>query len=313
MHDEPTTTASHNRARQIADRRRAMRLSLAVGALMLVGKTSAYVLTGSAAILSDAAESVVHVVAVGFAAFSLALSVRPADRRFRYGYERIAFFSAGFEGALIILAAVVIIVAAVESWLSGLHLQRLGLGTLVVAVAGAMNAVLGLYLVRTGRRTHSIILEANGRHVLTDSYTSLGVLGGLLLVLATGWKPFDPLVAIAVALNILWAGGHLVHRSIAGLMDYADPQLEAQIVGQVDALTRELGIAYHEVRFRHTGHRVLVELHLLFRFGTPVGEAHRLATIVEERLPALLPFDTAVFTHLEAVEDHTEVHRVGVH
>ena len=290
-----------------------MRLSLAVGVLMLVGKTSAYVLTGSAAILSDAAESVVHIVAVGFAAFSLALSMRPADQRFRYGYERIAFFSAGFEGALIILAAIVIIVAAVESWLSGLHLQRLGLGTLVVAAAGALNAVLGLYLVRTGRRTHSIILEANGRHVLTDSYTSLGVLGGLLLVLVTGWKPFDPLVAIAVALNILWAGGHLVYRSIAGLMDYADPQLQAQIVGQVDALTHELGIAYHEVRFRHTGHRVLVELHLLFPYGMPVGEAHRLATIVEERLPAALPFDTAVATHLEALEDHTEVHRVGAH
>jgi cation diffusion facilitator family transporter len=313
MAEEAAPLAAARAARQIADRRLAMRLSLVIGVLMLAGKTSAYLITGSAAILSDAAESVVHVVAVGFAAFSLALSIRPADQRFRYGYERIAFFSAGFEGALIILAAFVIIVAAVQSWLSGLHLQRLGLGTLVVAGAGALNAVLGWYLVHTGRRTHSIILEANGRHVLTDSYTSLGVVGGLLMVLATGWKPFDPLVAIAVALNILWSGGHLVYRSIAGLMDYADPRLETELVGHVDAVTRELGIAYHEMRFRHTGHRVLVELHLLFPYGTPVGEAHRLATLVEERLPALLPFDAAVATHLEALEDHTEVHRVGAH
>jgi cation diffusion facilitator family transporter len=290
-----------------------MRWSLAVGLAMLVGKVGAYLATGSAAILSDAAESVVHVVAVGFAAFSLALSVRPADRRFRYGYERIAFFSAGFEGALIILAAAVIIAAAVEAWRLGPQLQRLGLGTLVVAAAGALNAVLGWYLVRTGRRTHSLILEANGRHVLTDSYTSLGVVAGLLLVLATGWVMFDPLVAIVVALNILWSGGHLVYRSVAGLMDYSDPQLEAQILERVDALTRELGVAYHEMRFRHTGHRVLVELHLLFPYGTPVGEAHRLATAVEEQLPARLPFDTAVATHLEAFEDHAEVHRVGAH
>jgi cation diffusion facilitator family transporter len=295
------------------DRRVAMRLSLAVGLLMLLGKVSAYVLTGSAAILSDAAESVIHVVAVAFAAFSLTLSARPADRRFTYGYERIAFFSAGFEGALIVLAAVFIIATAVEKWLAGLELERLGAGTLIVLGAALLNAGLGLYLVRTGKRTHSIILEANGKHVLTDSWTSFGVVGGLTLVLLTGWKPFDPLLAIAVAVNILWSGGQLIRRSIVGLMDYADPDIARTLEPALDGLTRELGIGYHHVRFRHTGHRVLVEVHLLFPYGTPVGDAHRRATEVEERLPSLLAYEAEVITHLEALEDHEDVHGANVH
>jgi cation diffusion facilitator family transporter len=290
-----------------------MRLSLAVGVLMLAGKLGAYLATGSTAILSDAAESVIHVAAVSFAAFSLALSMRPADRRFLYGYERIAFFSAGFEGAMIIIAAIWIIAAAVRQWIVGLELQRLGLGTAVVCGAALVNAGLGLFLVRTGRRTNSIILEANGRHVLTDSWTSFGVVGGLVLVLWTGWKPFDPIVAILVALNILWSGGNLMRRSVVGLMDYSDPAIAQVLEPRLAALVRDLGVSYHQLRFRHTGHRVLVELHLLFPYGTSVGEAHRVATTIEERLPASLPFDAEVITHLEAIEDHRDVHRVGAH
>ena len=290
-----------------------MRLSLGVGVLMLVGKVGAYLLTGSAAILSDAAESVIHVAAVAFAAFSLALSVRPADRQFRYGYERIAFFSAGFEGAMIVIAAVAIIWAAVDKWLHGLELNRLGVGTLIVAVAALLNAALGFYLVRLGRRSHSLILEANGRHVLTDSWTSVGVVGGLLLVLWTGWKPFDPILAIIVALNILWSGGQLIWRSARGLMDYSDPAVATILEPTLQRVAQELGLTYHHVRFRHTGHRVIVEVHLLFPYHTPVGEAHRLATGMEERLPAEMPYDTEVITHLEAEEDHELVHRSGAH
>jgi len=298
---------------QFRQNRAAMRLSLAVGVLMLIGKVTAYVLTGSAAILSDAAESVIHVAAVAFAAFSLSLSVKPADQRFRYGYERIAFFSAGFEGAMIAIAAIVIIWTAVDKWLHGLTLDRLGLGTLVVALAGALNAALGVYLIRSGRRSNSIILEANGRHVLTDSWTSAGVVGGLLLVMWTGWKPFDPIVAILVALNILWSGGQLITRSVVGLMDFSDPAIASELEPRLRDVARDLGITYHNVRFRHTGHRVIVEMHLLFPYDMPVGEAHRRATVMEERLPGVLPYDTEVITHLEAQEDHEEVHRVGAH
>ena len=157
----------------------AMRISLAFGVLMLAGKITAYLMTGSAAILSDAAESVIDVVAVAFAAFSLRLSTKPAKPSFLYGYERITFFSAGFEGAMIVLAAIFILYAAIEKWLTGLRLENLGSGTALVLTAGMLNAGLGWYLIRTGRRSHSLILEANGKHVITDSWTSFGVVAGL--------------------------------------------------------------------------------------------------------------------------------------
>ena len=291
------------------DARFAMRLSLGFGALMLFGKTSAYFLTGSAAILSDAAESVIHVVAVGFASFSLWLSTRPANHRFLYGYERITFFSAGFEGAMIILAAIAIIAAAIQKWRAGLPLQHLGTGTLFILAAAVINAALGWYLIHTGRRSNSLILEANGKHVLTDSWTSFGVVGGLCLVLWTGWKPFDPIFAIAVALNILWSGGHLVWRSARGLLDYSDPAVGHDLREKLDALCAELSLQYHGVRFRTTGYRLFVEIHLLFPHHVSVGEAHRLATLLEERLPERLGAPAEVITHLESLEDHSRIHR----
>lgn len=294
--------------RSLRDTRFAMRLSLVFGVAMLFGKGAAYLLTGSAAIFSDAAESVIHVVAVAFAAFSLRLSVRPADERYRYGYDRIAFFSAGFEGALIIIAAGTIIWAAVDKWLHGLRLERLGTGTLLVLAASIVNALLGAYLVRVGRRNHSLILQANGKHVLTDSWTSFGVVGGLVLVLVTGWKPFDPLLAIAVALNILWSGGQLVWRSAQGLMDYSDPETAQLLRLLLDEVTAELGVGYHELRFRDTGKSFRVDLHLLFPYETPVGEAHRVATVIEGRLAQALGRPAQVTTHLEAQEDHGPVH-----
>jgi cation diffusion facilitator family transporter len=298
---------------RLRDRRFAMRLSLGVGVVMLVGKCLAYAITGSAAILSDAAESVIHVAAVAFAAFSLNLSVRPANHRFRYGYERVAFFSAGVEGALIGIAAVAIIAAAVQKWLAGLELQQLGTGTLIVLGAALLNAGLGGYLVMMGRRTRSIILEANGKHVLTDSWTSFGVVAGLGLVLLTGWKPFDPLIAIAVACNILWSGFDLVRRAVSGLMDYSDPHIARDLEPHVEAICRDLGIAFHQVRFRDTGQRVLVDLHVLVPGEMSVGEAHRRATSLEERLPERVPFEVEVATHIEALEDHEDVHRIGAH
>ena len=294
--------------RELHAARFAMRLSLAVGVVMLVGKATAYYVTGSAAILSDFAESVVHVVAVGFAAFSLRLSSKPAAPNFLYGYERIAFFSAGFEGAMIIVAAIYIIVESVRKWLAGLKLEHLGPGTLMVLGAALLNAWLGWYLLRVGRRTHSLILEANGKHVLTDSYTSFGVVLGLVLVILIGWKPFDPLLAIAVAVNILWSGGRLAWRSAVGLLDYSDPETGKKLRERLDAICNELGVHYHGVRYRTTGYREIIEVHLLFPHATAVGEAHRLATALEERLPLELGKPAEVITHLESLDDHEHVH-----
>lgn len=286
-----------------------MRLSLIVGVAMLVGKSAAYFMTHSAAIFSDAAESVIHVIAVGFASFSLRLSTRSASPEFLYGYERITFFSAGFEGAMIIVAAFAIFYESIRRWMAGLQLEHLGTGVLLVLIAGIVNAGLGYYLLRIGRRTNSLILEANGKHVLTDSWTSFGVVGGLGLVLLTHWKPFDPLLAIAVAANILWSGGHLVWRSAVGLLDYSDPKAGRKIRDQLDAICSELAIQYHGVRFRTTGYRLIIEVHLLFPRLTSVSEAHRLATILEERLPAELGMPAEITTHLESLEDHADVHR----
>ncbi|MGA2149735.1 MAG: cation diffusion facilitator family transporter [Bryobacteraceae bacterium] len=291
------------------DARFAMRLSLVFGLAMLVCKATAYFMTHSAAIFSDAAESVIHVIAVGFAAFSLRLSTKPASSHFLYGYERITFFSAGFEGAMIVVAAIAIFFESIRRWVAGLQLENLGTGVLLILMAGILNAGLGYYILRIGRRTNSLILEANSKHVLTDSLTSFGVVGGLGLVLLTHWKPFDPLVAIAVAANILWSGGFLVWRSAVGLLDYSDPKAGRRIRDKLDTICSELAIQYHGVRFRTTGYRQIIEVHLLFPRLTSVSDAHRLATILEERLPTELGMPAEVMTHLESLEDHADVHR----
>jgi cation diffusion facilitator family transporter len=286
----------------------AMRISLVFGVAMLLGKTTAYLMTHSVAIFSDAAESVIHVIAVGFAMFSLRLSARPASHHFLYGYERITFFSAGFEGALIVVAAIAILFESIHEWVAGLQFQRLGSGVGLILIAGILNAGLGYYLIRIGHRTNSLILEADGKHVLTDSLTSFGVVFGLVLVLLTHWKPFDPLVAIAVAVNILWSGGRLVWRSAVGLLDYSDPEAGRKIRARLDTICSDLNIQYHGVRFRTTGYRQIIEVHLLFPSLTSVSEAHSLATALEERLPNELGIPAEVITHLESLEDHADVH-----
>jgi len=287
----------------------AILLSLTVGLVMLVGKWYAYSITGSAAILSDAAESVVHVIAVGFAAFSLWLSRRPADVSHPYGHEKISFFSAGIEGALIVLAAVAIIYEAILKWIEGLHLENLGTGTLFVAGAALINAALGAYLVMQGKRHGSLILIANGKHVLTDSWTSFGVIIGLLLTIWTGWLPFDPLLAIFVAVNILWSGSKLVRQSVGGLMDEGNPELEAEIRDVLEAETKARNLIYHELRYRNSGTSLWVEFHLLFARHTSLEEAHWSATEIEAALKKQIRQPTRIVTHLEPAEGHDSTHR----
>jgi cation diffusion facilitator family transporter len=174
--------------------------------------------------------------------------------------------------------------------------------------AGLLNAWLGWHRLGVGKRSHSLILEPDGKHVLTDSFTSFGVVAGLELVMLTGWKPFDPLVAIAVAVNILWSGGRPAWRSAVGLLDYSDPETGRQIRGRLDATCNDLSVDYQGVRYRTTGYRQIIEVHLLFPQATAVGEAHRLVPALEERLPAELGMPAEVITHLESLEDHEQVH-----
>lgn len=293
--------------------RRSMRLSLGVGFFMLGMKFFAYWLTGSVAILSDAVESVVHVVAVSFAAYSLSLSQKPADRSHHYGHDKVAFFSAGFEGAMIVLAAFYIIYISIHKWLAGLKIENLGSGTLLTLFAALINALLGGYLLWVGRKHKSLILEANGKHVLTDSWTSFGVVAGLSLALLTGWLSLDPLLAIVVALNILWTGGKLMRQSVGGLMDEGDPQTEAQIRKVLEEMTSEAGIEFHGLRHRNAGSTLWVEFHLLFPRATLLESAHALATRIEERIERELPLRAEVISHLETREDHRAVHTRAHH
>jgi len=286
----------------------AMTLSLGVGFFMLASKIAAYWVTGSVAILSDAAESVVHIVAVSIAAYSLWLSLKPPDRSHLYGHDKISFFSAGFEGAMIVTAAFYIIYVSVQKWMAGLKLEHLGLGTGLIVLASLINGGLGFFLIAIGRKHRSLILEANGRHVLTDCWTSIGVVVGLTLAMFTGWLEFDPLVAILVALNILWSGGHLIRRSIGGLMDEVDPAVEAHLKKQLDSLTGQLGLHYHGLRHRSTGNTLWVEFHLLFPANTALASAHALATRIEEELEQQSPGRTEVLTHLETEDDHRQIH-----
>ena len=286
----------------------AMTLSLVIGLLMFVMKVGAYLLTGSAAILSDAAESVVHVAAVCFAAYSLRLSYKPADESHLYGHAKIAFFSAGFEGAMIILAALYIIYESIHKWMTGLSLANLGFGALLTASASAINGGLGGYLVWLGRRKKSIILEANGKHVLTDCWTSIAVLVGLGLVLTTKWLPFDPICGIIMAGNILFSGFGLMKSAFAGLMDTADPEVQRKLAEKFDRECTQRGLTYHHLRHRNIGDAHWVEVHLLFPDGTSLSDAHRTATAIEQVIERSLEPRAYVTTHLECASDHDLIH-----
>ena len=286
----------------------AMNLSLVIGLLMFVMKMSAYLLTGSAAILSDAAESVVHVAAVIFAAYSLRLSFRPPDKDHLYGHAKISYFSAGFEGAMIILAALYIIYESLHKWVTGLQLDHLGAGTALTAAASAINGALGGYLVWIGRRKKSLILEANGKHVLTDCWTSIAVLVGLGLVLITKWLPFDPICGILMACNILWSGGGLVRSAFTGLMDTADPETQRKLVDVLDRETNRRHLKYHELRHRRSGNAHWVEVHLLYPRKTTLAEAHRMATEIERAIEKAIELHVCVTTHLECISDHAALH-----
>lgn len=284
----------------------AMGLSVAAGALLLVLKGIAWGYTGSTAILSDFGESAAHIVAVCFAAYSLWLTHKPADSNHLYGHAKISFFSAGFEGAMIMAAAVYILYEAASAAWHGPEVSHIGVGLALTVTGVILNGALGWYLVRTGRKRGSIILEANGHHVLTDCWTSLGVLVALALVSLTKWTYWDPLFAAAAALNILLTGARLLRRSVGGLMDAADPEVGRLIERMVAEETERRGIAYHNLRHRNIGDAHLVEFHLTFPDDSLLREAHRVATEIEETLENNIRPAAHVITHLECESDSEE-------
>jgi cation diffusion facilitator family transporter len=288
----------------------AIRLSFAFGMLMLAIKWYAYHLTGSTAILSDAAESIIHIIGVGFAVFSLWYSFQPADEEHTYGHHKISYFSAGFEGALIILAAIFIIFISIKKLIFGVVISNLDQGTYFTFGASVINLILGGYLVWKGKTSNSIILVANGKHVLTDSWTSFGIVCGLILTWLTGWLPFDPIVAIVAALNILYSGGKLVRQSIGGLMDEGNKNVADSIKKILDKETIERGLEYHQLRFRESGNILWIEFHLLFPKGTLLENAHHIATDLESSIKIKLNAQANITTHLEPLELHDVIHSI---
>lgn len=285
-------------------RRRAILASVIVGAALLVVKLSAAALTGSAAILSDALESIINVVASLFALYSVILSAQPPDRSHPYGHGKVESFSAGFEGALIILAALAIVWAAVPGFFSPRPLAELDLGIVLVLGAAAVNASLGVFLIRTGRRTHSLALMADGKHLLTDVYTSGGVVLGLGLVRLTGWLVLDSFTACAVAINILVSGARLVRQSVSHLMDEADELVLHDIVDILQRERRPEWIDLHHLRSWRSGNRHHIDFHLTLPRYWNLEQCHETQAVVEAWLIDRLGSHSEALLHLDPCTPH---------
>ncbi|MCK8615903.1 cation diffusion facilitator family transporter [Gordonia sp. C13] len=274
-----------------------------VTALVVFGlKLLAWWITGSVGLLSDALESIVNVVAAVGAFVALRVAAKPPDRGHNFGHTKAEYFSAVFEGVLIVVAAVIIVVTAVDRLINPRELEEVGLGLGISVGATVLNAAVGLILIRAGRKHRSLTLEADGKHLMTDVATTVGVLVGVFLVALTGWLPLDPLIAIAVAINIMVVGSRLVWRSGAGLMDSALPAEQRSAIDDVLDRHRADGIVFHDIRTREAGHERFLQLHMLVPGDWSVQRAHDLTEVVEDELHAAVP-DLNITTHVEPVND----------
>ncbi|MCE5241827.1 MAG: cation diffusion facilitator family transporter [Desulfobacteraceae bacterium] len=273
--------------------------SLILGASLMALKFYVYGMTQSSAILSDALESIINVVAGAFALWSILLAAKPPDPGHPYGHGKIEYFSAGFEGALIMVAAVGIIRSALPQFLTPRELPNLESGLLILLGTSAVNLSLGLGLLRTGRKTRSLVLIADGKHVLTDVYTSAGVVAGLLVVHFTGWYWMDGAIACAVALNILVIGFKLVRKSFAGLMDAADPELLDQIAVILEEHKRRHWIDIHDLRAWRSGNRIHLDFHLILPGTLSLDSAHEEITWLQHELKNHMPDVADIFIHAE--------------
>ncbi|MGH8063975.1 MAG: cation diffusion facilitator family transporter [Candidatus Entotheonellia bacterium] len=280
-------------------RLRAGMISLGVGIGLLWVKFLAYQLTGSTAVLSDALESIVNVVAAVFSLGSLLFAGRPADRNHPYGHGKIEYFAAAFEGGLIAFAAILIIYEAGRGFFRTPELRQLDLGLAITLGAGVANAALGWFLITTGKSTQSLTLMADGKHVLSDSWTSLGVIVGLLLVRFTGIAWFDPLVAAIVGLNLGWTGFWLVRHAAGGLLDEEDTKLIGKLVKAFDAYRMPGIIRIHHLRAIRSGRFTHVDAHVVVPEYWPVDRAHVLAESFEERVINACGVEGEIVFHID--------------
>lgn len=290
--------------------KRAIAISLMVSAMSLIIKVTGYFMTSSNTVLSDALESVVHLLAVAFSFYGVWLSMKPADATHTYGHERIEFLSVGVEGTVIFFAGIGILYQSVMHLILGIVPDRLAEGMVVVAGAGILNLALGMYLMRVGRQEQNNILIGNGKHTLTDVWTSAGVVVTLILIHFTGLTVLDSIVAMGVAAYIMFEGGKLIRFSIRGIMDTVNEDQDARIR---EVLATDLPPeikSWHKLRHRTTGHTTWVELHVLMDDDMPLKEAHRISTLLEKRIMRAVDGDAVVTLHMEPEHEHGSAHDV---
>lgn len=303
------STASTVRAGPVSLSRFAW-LSIAAAVTTIGLKAVAYLLTGSIGLLSDALESIVNLVAAVLTLLMLNVAARPEDEEHAYGYGKAEYFASGAEGALILLAAVAIGWTSIARLLAPRPIEQVGLGLVVSTAASLVNLGVSRVLLAAGRRHHSIALEADAHHLMTDVWTSAGVLVGIGAVALTGWQRLDPIIAIVVAVNIIWTGVQILRRSAVGLLDRALPAPEQEALRAVLA-RRGAPVQFHALRTRQAGPRRFVSVHVLVPGDWSVTRGHALLEDIEQEIRGVIP-NCNVTTHLEPVEDPTSWQDVGL-
>ena len=287
-------------------------LSVVAALATIALKGVAWWLTGSVGLLSDALESFVNLAAAVMAFSMLRLAASPPDKDYHYGFSKAEYLAAGIEGALIVLAAAGIVWTAVPRLLQPAPLDAPGLGLGLSIAASAVNFAVARVLIAVGREHHSITLEADGKHLMTDVWTSAGVIAGVALVFLTGWLRLDALVAIAVAVHIVWTGVGLVRRSVAGLLDAAiSPQEQEEMTKLFTEYSKRYGVSFHAVRTRQAGARRFITFHFLVPDSWTVAQAHQLSEEIEARIRSMVP-NAGVFTHIEPISDPASYNDEGL-
>jgi cation diffusion facilitator family transporter len=287
-------------------------LSIGAAIATISLKTIAYFLTGSVGLLSDAIESLVNLAGAVMALLMLTVAARPADESHLYGHSKAEYFASLVEGVLILTAAVGIFSTAVNRLLHPTKLESLGIGLGVSIVASLINFAVARTLLIQGKKRNSITLEADAHHLMTDVWTSAGVIGGVAIAGFTGWTVLDPILAILVALNIVWTSFQLIRRSVLGLMDTALPQKEQDLIAEVMKNYHARGVAFHALRTREAAARRFVSVHMLVPGNWTVHDAHHIAEDFESDVRAALGGVITVFTHIEPVEDHLSMEDIAL-
>jgi len=286
---------------------------LSIGAALstIFLKTLAFLLTGSVGLLSDAAESVVNLIGAIVALIMLTIAARPADESHAHGHSKAEYFSSGIEGVLIVIAAIFIAAAAINRLLNPQPLEEVGIGLVVALAASTINFFVARVLLRAGKRYNSITLEADAKHLMTDVWTSVGVIGAVAAVAVTGWLPLDPIIALVVAANILWTAFGLLRRSVQGLMDASLPVEEQAAVVKVLDSYKSQGVEYHALRTRQAASQRFVSFHFLVPGSWTVQHGHALLGQIENEICQALP-GADVAAHLEPLEDPASFEDAGL-